>query len=232
MEIAPFRPRVPLVVHLGITAPSPEAIVNLCKRCIDRGNNLIELQGDDKPFYCDVGMKSVLRAIRRHIFQQLKLLGVDPPKKCNYTEWPENFKAACITFYHNTVLSIRSGRAAALTDISKVLEEAAMVHQAVQALLDNNCAPGHQTGKIEGEIFLESSMPDVLSTGGCRRKAKQASRQLVHSRSTQSTFTAFNKKIFLSVAGNSIFQNFCAYIRQLPDDVLFAKVKPSSLFCR
>ena len=76
-------------------------------------------------------MRSVLRAIRRHL---IKNLHDKPPKNCNYSDWPQAFKDACSTFY---LEKVHGAGDAAETWILSQEEQATMVNQAFQVFLDN-----------------------------------------------------------------------------------------------
>ena len=89
-------------------------------------------------------MKSVLRKIRRFFEIKFRVLNASVPKKCNFTEWPEDFKAACMHLYREEVLRCGSfdGAAGALNFHSIELpltdeEEANSIYQTFQKLLDN-----------------------------------------------------------------------------------------------
>ena len=133
------------------TAPVEHAATisgrNACPRCIERGysdTDLSEYLSKRKEFYCDVGMKSVLRKIRRFFEIKFRVLNASVPKKCNFTEWPEDFKAACMHLYREEVLRYGSfnGAAGALNFHGVQLpltdeEEANSIYQTFQKLLDN-----------------------------------------------------------------------------------------------
>ena len=89
-------------------------------------------------------MKSVLRKIRRFFNKKFSVLNVPVPKKSNFTEWSEDFKAACMHLYHEDVaLGGNLGGAAAslnLHDDELPLgweEEASSIYKTFQILLDN-----------------------------------------------------------------------------------------------
>lgn len=103
---------------------------NACPRCIARQEEASAVH-DVRAFYCDVGMRSVLRAIRRHL---IKNLHDKPPKNCDYSDWSQAFKDACSTFYLEKVLGASDAeRTRNLTQE----EQATMINQAFQVFLDN-----------------------------------------------------------------------------------------------
>lgn len=98
---------VPTVVAVAMAGPSP-GLVKLeepCGRCRRRSENRKDYIESDKDFYCDVGMKTVLRAIRGHFKDSLKTKKMKIPKGRNYVDWPDSFKAACLALYREDVLS-------------------------------------------------------------------------------------------------------------------------------
>ena len=94
---------------------------NACPRCIARQEEA-SAEHEVRAFYCDVGMRSVLRAIRRHL---IKNLHEKPPKNCDYSDWSQAFKDACSMFYQEHVLG--AGDAASTQNLAQE-EQATMVN--------------------------------------------------------------------------------------------------------
>jgi len=77
-------------------------------------------------------MKSVLRAIRRHF---IKLLKKKIPKQSNFNDWPESFKAACFTLYHEKIAGVNDGREN--LEMSEA-DESIQINKIMQVFLDND----------------------------------------------------------------------------------------------
>ena len=130
------RIMVPAIISVAMTEPSSSLIEleNLCDRCIKRDKNRKDCIKNDKDFFCDVGMKSVLRAIRRHFKDILKTKKMKVPKGRNSVDWPDSFKAACLALYLEDVLSF-VGALEPL--VISTTDEAINVNQVMQFFLDN-----------------------------------------------------------------------------------------------
>ena len=112
---------------------------NECRRCMERGYSDLdhsEYLTRKKSFYCDVGMKACLRKIRRFFENKFRVPKVSVPKKCDFADWPEDFKANCMRIYREDVCcAVNYGQGDGLPQSEE--EEANSVYRIFQVLFDN-----------------------------------------------------------------------------------------------
>lgn len=163
----------------------PRRFKNACKRCVDLKNvGPLSTKKKKKNFYCDVGMRSVLRQIRRRL-----LVDLDFKKDTKNIQESQDVNTRVVSFYRENILLEEDLSSSDLSEEHQIFD--AHIIQLMHFFLE-----------VKPKKF-----GDFLQTSRYLKSGKR-----VQQRYSLSTFSKFGKKIFLKIEDNPAADDFIDYL--------------------
>ena len=163
---------------------------NTCKRCVGLKNfGVCASEKRKKNFYCDVGMRSVLRQIRR-----LLLLDLDFKTGWARTEESQDVDDRVVSFFRENIL-LQEDFSSSDCNEQKVLDR-------------------HIIQLMDFFLVTRGKKVSKVPRTNCNNKnGKKGSKRA--QRDSTSTFAKFGKKIFLEIEDNPVSDDFVNFLTEV-----------------